>query len=646
MRVTKVKGSGIKGGQDFEYELAPVTLLWGPNWAGKTAVINALQLALTGQVPGLPTKPGELLKALSPEWCGAILAEVACDDGACVRREWRRDTKSAKYVGPEDPTVPLVLLDPAQFFGLTGPARSRFLYKCAPLPAEFDDIQKMADALCAAAKGIRVEDHDAEAEAAVSKVVQSIAEFAVSHRTFAPQEWLTILQEKVRNDRNSMSDSVERLEKTTQGLVQVGAQQQVNVNTAAEAEYEAARKLLSDAEQRVAELEAQVDDKDVVLHGLDESLAKVHNGTAVANELEAKSLLRCQLEATLEQLRETSDATENIDELKENVGRLMGVMVRAEMKANATGDAAKKADEAFKALADLKQCPTCRQKVTKASLKPLVATAKKAAQRCKAEDKDARAAHKKARDEYLAELKVLQAWERLDEVSAEVEVLAAQAAVAGSAESVQAEIAKASAERDALVDQHAAAVAAAQSAQEAADRAHEAYKALLAHRAEQKAKGESARQAKTQRVQLQVLRKLHTVVSDLLARIVEATVGSLLARANQLCGELVPDRLAYCDETIYAVKPESAVSYSHRTFSGAQAAMSYASLCVALAAGTPSRVMLFDEMSRFDDLNRVKLVEHLCRLVKRGELDQAVLVDVRPLGGVTELLFKEIRVGE
>lgn len=58
--VTKVVGKNFKG-RDFEVELAPKTVICGPNGTGKTAIIQALELAINGSIVGAAHKTNQAI---------------------------------------------------------------------------------------------------------------------------------------------------------------------------------------------------------------------------------------------------------------------------------------------------------------------------------------------------------------------------------------------------------------------------------------------------------------------------------------------------------------------------------------------------------------------------------------------------------
>jgi len=78
-------------GSSRTHTLGKHTLLVGPNESGKSAIAEAVQLALTGSASGMlyrnkPIKSGTQLAVLRPEGCEAVFAQVQMDDGESA--EW------------------------------------------------------------------------------------------------------------------------------------------------------------------------------------------------------------------------------------------------------------------------------------------------------------------------------------------------------------------------------------------------------------------------------------------------------------------------------------------------------------------------------------------------------------------------------
>lgn len=123
MRVKNIQARNLKG-RTFDRKLGTATIIAGPNDTGKTAMIDAVRLALFGRLPGRKTAPA--IFELSSATTLAVDAEL--ENGAttiAVTRQWTKKGQSVK--GKEEgtdqlPPLPEVLLDANEYFG-AGPTK-------------------------------------------------------------------------------------------------------------------------------------------------------------------------------------------------------------------------------------------------------------------------------------------------------------------------------------------------------------------------------------------------------------------------------------------------------------------------------------------------------------------------------------------
>src|SRR5712691_4235604 len=125
MIIKRIQFKNLKGRSD-DVELASGTIIYGRNFTGKTAVIDAIKLALLGSHPSLD-KTGRGVFELSSGNELTVTAEIeeALKDRACVKqhvvgRAWARKGEAVTKrdfvpVGWQD--TPVVLLDANEYFG-------------------------------------------------------------------------------------------------------------------------------------------------------------------------------------------------------------------------------------------------------------------------------------------------------------------------------------------------------------------------------------------------------------------------------------------------------------------------------------------------------------------------------------------------
>lgn len=115
-------------GRTFKYELAPVTIICGGNFRGKTAISNAVKVLLTGSHPELGKQHGSTFRLACDEEMG-VLGRLS--DGRTLSHRWQRSEKGIKYTGniPEDLAVPSILLSVNDYLSKTGPERIQYVFE-------------------------------------------------------------------------------------------------------------------------------------------------------------------------------------------------------------------------------------------------------------------------------------------------------------------------------------------------------------------------------------------------------------------------------------------------------------------------------------------------------------------------------------
>jgi hypothetical protein len=138
MRILTIDGANVKG-RTFRYNLSPATVIFGPNYSGKTTLLTAIRLALAGYLPPpIGRQPQAIYNALAgnPEASGELVVGATCadNDGRNPTRyetRWVRSGKKTSVsggIGPER-ALPPILIDPRTFFSASGPARMQAVFE-------------------------------------------------------------------------------------------------------------------------------------------------------------------------------------------------------------------------------------------------------------------------------------------------------------------------------------------------------------------------------------------------------------------------------------------------------------------------------------------------------------------------------------
>ena len=341
MRPTQVTATGIKTG-GFSLELAPVTLVTGDNGKGKTAIPDALKIALLGYHPNLGKRPGEILKLAN----GDVLEVDVELDGAKVTKTFKRKGKGGSLT--EDgvtslPKFPPVILDFDAFLHAKPTARREILESVLPPVDEAATLREIEDKLSAFPK------LDLEAKTFV-ELVEAAGE--------SGKEWK---QESARLKGSVQSIEIKLAETTSPGsetidVEKLRAERDVvlkNQTTVIDRIVNVAEKLKTapakpdrprPTDEKIDELQKFVD--------AEKELIEKNQKIALANA-EARRLIR-EIELAPE--------TEGVAKLKSELGEVQREIHSDKRDLLALKTRIKDQEDEIAKVSALGECPTCRAK--------------------------------------------------------------------------------------------------------------------------------------------------------------------------------------------------------------------------------------------------------------------------------------------
>lgn len=646
----KLSGRNVKG-CTFEHDLAPVTLFHGDNWAGKTARLDALTLALAGYLPGVANKPNEVFDRVASG--NPLNVRAQADDGLVLDRTWSRNGKGSvsllETTACAGFEMPAVALDPSEFLGLSARERVKFLFSRCKLPPDLTP-DAAAKALMANVKNIRLEENSPASELAIADVASVLGGTTLTKdagRT--TQTWVEGLVELVSERKKAATANVQRLEKTMQGLTQTAA---VGPTPP------------SDAEARLTKARADLETASAALHAVEADLRQrqeeLRSAEAAAKTTPDIGALRAEVEAAEKALADHKVPGQPNPVTSERLQRSERDVATTASRVRVAKDTLRGLEEELSELQKEATCPKCGQSLAK--LRPKMVKAQKdmikegehALAEAKAEHEAAENERKAADVEWNEWANKHEAWvqadmqhralERiLDNAKAE---LAQSDAATASFQDATAKLPGLKAKGEALAKEVEALRVKEGEARSKVSEADVQYKRLVAARAEAATRARTEAELAKGRAEEQVWKQVQKLVAELQAKLVEAAVGPLVDRANELCGGLLRAPLALVDgELVMLRKDVGAVT--HKTFSGTERALAYAALSIALGSDAPIRLAVIDEVGRLDSGNRRMLVDALCGLVRTGKLDQAVLVDTESIigpGGSCPGEYMEVRL--
>jgi DNA repair exonuclease SbcCD ATPase subunit len=634
MRITNLTAAGLKV-CGFSDALGPVTVVTGQNFAGKTARLDAIRLGLAGYVPELGrTSAATMQLARGSE----IRVSLGLDDGRQITRSWKVTRGRSHYEGPNDGICPPVLLDPSVYFALGAKDRVRYVFDRCTLP------KITGETLISRLKWIRVEGHSLAHERALRDIVLHIdaSDTARHERGDTLQAWLAGEIARQRDAARLAKQDSDRMVRTVQGITVLRTSETEDSMrsvsgqiTALHARQSAVDTARGECAQRVRTVQQTAAKRAQAMAAL--SRTESHRDRLIAIE---EALRACQLDT------EYVSRTNSLHIAMRDVTRSLSAH-QAELATLETRLA-----EARKARAEIESlaaCPHCGAAGTgwRAHLLATVDTQIiTLVHGCEALGPEIRVGQD-AVTKLQEEMALSRAADTADaEQARRVTALLREQATLREEDSTRL---AAQAALDALGPDTEAAVLAtlADDRTRLDSEAHRLMIELDGLQSRQAAwiaaKGQAGLRAKAELavidsaalvdVTTAVVATLETVQREM----VESAFGALLARANTIMGSLLPSPLEYRDGELGRYNGGTWVS--HETFSGTEKALAYAALSVALAADSPIKLVMLDEMGRFDPENKSKLLSHMLDLISRGIIDQFVGVDATgseyPTGVIT-----------
>ena len=684
MYINQIEARNLSGQPAFNHKLGKVTLFHGSNFSGKTTRLNALTLLLGGYLPGVASKPNEVYEYLATG--NPLVVSGTTDGGVRLSRSWMEQRGSVKATREGDLDLPPVALDPSgEFLGLSGPARTRFLFRLCTMSEEFT-VAKMVQSLVANVKNVKLESNTEESEAGLTAVVELLNGTVLTTDTErTPQAWVEQLVETVSEKKKAAVAAVQRMEKTGQGQAQI-ALQGAPPSPDAEQKLARARKALEDALAEQSRLE-EVGKAEKQTHKEAGDLA----ATAVnveATQARIKALEEEMVTGASAGVLPAGDAPKRpvvvgqrpddavtrqaVTDAAKVAVKLDGAVTQAEVERERLR---KEIEEAQGA----KTCSKCGQSIAKLQEKVITLLGVQFAAAAKVYDiaQKARLDYSPTETAAVAKLSEVQqnqaAWDKAVSkanahydkavgewshhntlyIDAQAELKRLAGVVAEMKEKVtnNAAAAEASAKLPVLAlvlekarENYTAAKAVTDTRRTEVAAAEADYKRLLALRAEKAASARAASELARARVDATVWKETQKLVAALQVKLLDAAVGPLIATANELCGSILRAPLVWQDGEI-GMRATGGSIVTKRTWSGTETALIHCALSIALAAGAPFRLAFIDELGRLDSQRRVAFVKLLLELIEAGKLDQAVMTDVRPLGATEPLPgFTEVEV--
>jgi DNA repair exonuclease SbcCD ATPase subunit len=633
MNITRLTARNFKG-QTFEHELAPVTLFHGKNFAGKSARVEALVLALAGYIPGASKKPNELFEQFASS---DLMSVTASFTG--VLEYFRKWSSTGGKVSVEETdglnSCEPVAIDATEYLGMSADKRIKFLFGRAKLPEKYN-VRNVSKTIVTNIKNVKCDPHTEQHESVCSDLI----EFVSGHSGDDIQALIEALVEGIRQKRLLAEANLKRMRQTVQGLAQSTV----------------AKIVPPDAEQAYNRTKT-------IHHTIVEKHAQLTVGLTAATKAEQEAEWAKDKLATVadkQKLLETAIkeaehyAKHKVDEpapaLRTAWDKARQAVERAQTTITGLKTRLAMVQRQIQGMGKDKVCPHCGQDMEEVSKKVLAKLRKEAKEFEEEVDDNTHAlalaekAEESARQTMESAQQKFSAWkDRYHTALEDKAELEKQLAGTETWKEKAAKLPSAKKAVQKLQGEVAGMEGELQKAMSDVKDAETSYKALLGQRAEAANKAKVLSEAQRAEAEADVLKQVQKMMGELQKELVEQAVGPFLEKANELCGGILKAPLEYRDGDIGMTS--NGKFYSHKSFSGTEKAISYCAVSVALATEAPLRLCILDELGRLDAGNKLKLVRLLCDLQTNGKIDQAVLVDTQPLLSVSRITsdnYKEI----
>lgn len=681
--IRRLSAKGLKSG-DFDHQLDRVNLITGPSASGKSAILNAMGLAvgkatLLGRNNELKSD-GSAIMALARN--GHV--SVACEDSQGRKNafSWLAGKRDPKIMANEIPECPAALLDHGFYSSLSDKKKMEHVFSLYPME---DHLEFSGEAVSAAIQNIRPEESTEETERIRRELVAELDESdAVRHDCgMSIQDWLVqrvfVLRERLgivnatakrmtsavaaltqispsdlvpRNYRPEISQKREQLQKIAESLGSLNqslADYQRKVVTRGVLERELPPEVpVPDVSQQVAALTAEI--QTLNLPADDETSSRIARLTGEAVGLQL---------ALQQHKSDTPAVQEAYLAARQSVIVFKEELQRCDREAlNTTGALSEKLARPC--------CPECGAEGPELRERVLAAHVVKmdslSAQRTAAEHNlvaaEQRLAQLKSAVEaaMLADKAIEDKRARIDELQREVGRLQQVQGLAARDRNQQIE------DKRRWIVRLEGQVSQAEQANRLrndtlkkieilAEELHgwdvpeleQRRTDLTSERAvlqqgildlEQKQRSyDNAKRAEQEnakilmehqraRAEVTVLKLAIEKLEEIQGRMVAAAFDRILETVNRVTSSVMPEKIEYRDGVLGRWKGASFIT--HETFSGTEKALTYAGISLALAKDAPVRLVMIDELGRLDRASLDRFLDRMIELTAAGDVSQFV----------------------
>ena len=629
MKIKSVSAVNFKG-RSFKNELAPITVLVGQNFSGKSSRTEAMTLALAGYIPGIEKKPGSIHERLASG--NPMGVKVDFDEGKFISREYNQTAKGVRctvsHRGLSDSfAVDPVLIDANEFLGLSAKERVKFLFQRLTLTGEVVTPASLIAKVDTAKMDYA--ERSKEVLAAIETEITADHEQAVTNG-LPPQAWLESLAVTFNQRLLDARQRYKVLLDAQQGMA--GSSVEGSVNSAAikerltkaQAAVKAAREALQTAQSALnedrrvkavafAKHTAAVTQARERWQAADAALVAARQELAEVEEIkccptcQAKNkgwrnkifkLAETKVKEAVEQESSTKEALRNVEhsvnvERDENEINVLQMRPAETRRTGRVPGLSRGGDEAVSENSPINAGATDENE--RAGLRP----------RLSGQGEDSASA-------VLVRSKGGNAPRGLQQAAGS-DVALPEASPTTSSDELAENVSKLRCD-----------VNVAETELQAAQAEHDK---VVAREAEEAQRQAAAKKMVTAMIEGTVLKEFSKVITESLDSLITSSIEPFVAKINSLCEGILTMPIGYQNGELGMVNTAGSLFYSWRAFSGTEKLLFLAGVSMALAEQSQLKICVLDEIGKLDDENKEKLLLRLVQLIETGTIEQAILIE-------------------
>lgn len=635
MKIKKVEAKALKG-KNFKYELGDVNIITGKNFAGKSAVTDAIRLGLLGYLPEHP-KTNQGIFSLSSETEMSVSLELF--DGLKISREWVEKGKSVsckEEVPKGFPETPLVMMDAKDYLGRSDNERVKMMFDLLHI----EELGITAESILSELNNISLASNTEAAEMVKKELHESLSKIP---RNTSIQEWINVASAFLKEKSKDANASVKRMTQTIQGISQLKLNEEDTIINApmleskisqlrkeietlivSKAEIETKAKNAENQKKRIIELEKMIEagrEKSQELQSLEKKvLALSKNVEAYSSETPVLLLEKSNIEKEQNFIKDSLDS--NRKELSKKSDEYEKVITLNECPCcGADGVDWKK-----KIKAQFKQYKKEWEEKNDASMSNLTS---KIADKVKL---DTKISEWKAKDNVHSQNK-----ESLEKLNQQLKL--AQIA-SNSIEIYKKELEIIKVTDDEGEEKLGQLVNELDKKRQELDKLEITSKRVQNFRSDEKRLAEAELESEKYKSSVEIIKEAIKLIADKQAQLIEKTFAPLLNKINMVTDSILESKIAYHNNEIGRFYGKSWIPV--RCFSGAEQSITYAGIQAALGMTAPSKIIIIDELGRIDESNKIKLISNIQLAIEEGLIDQFIGIDLDAKFYPKDLTFIEV----